>query len=703
MQESNNANLDNKSTIKFMKNRLIFLLAFCANNLMSQTFVGASDSILDFQTVNVPAIVTLPQTALNTTSFGLETVCINLTHTYLADITIELVAPDGTTKMLVQGAGGGDDNMTNTCFNSSTTNSIASGVAPFTGTYQPMGQMGAVNNGQNPNGTWFLKVTDGYGQDQGEVQDWSLTFGSSPSTFFQFTESNLPIVIIETNGQSIQNDLKITADMGIIFNGLGNRNHVIDPANEYSGKIGIEYRGNYSLSLPQKPYSFELRDAAGLEVDYSLLGMPTEHDWLLLANYNDKSFARNMLPFHLFDTMGHYSVRNRYVDVVLNGDYQGIYLLAEKIKRDSNRIDISKLLLGDTVGLDLSGGYVFKVDYWDNSNSWESNFSPIGFPGLDIHYVYYYPSFDVIAPQQKDYLKNFVDELETALYSSYFTDTIYGYRKYISVRSFLDYFIVNELARNVDGYKKSRFFFKDKDYPDGTYSKLHAGPVWDFDWAWKDMWSGSEDGSGFMYSEVAQDVNAPGWYIRLLQDTLFANELRCRYDDLRRSVLDLDYLHAKIDSAATFVNESQNWHFAVWGNMGVATGTPETQAPAQSYAEEVQRLKDWITRRINWLDANMPGTLYNCSMSGINSVDNQLFSAHPNPFENFIEIVVSINESLTITLSDANGRILLNKTDNQLAGKLRIDNLENLDQGIYLLKIEQEGNSNTIKLIHTIN
>ena len=162
-------------------------------------------------------------------------------------------------------------------------------------------------------------------------------------------------------------------------------------------------------------------------------------------------------------------------------------------------------------------------------------------------------------------------------------------------------------------------------------------------------------------------------------------------------------MHAKIDSAAALVNESQNWHFAVWGNMGVSTGTPETQAPAQSYAEEVQQLKDWVTRRINWLDANMPGTLYNCSMSGVTSIDKQFFSAHPNPFENFIEIVVSSNEPLTITLSDANGRILLNKTDYQLAGKVRIDNLENLTQGIYLLKVEQGGNSNTIKLIHTIN
>jgi subtilisin-like proprotein convertase family protein len=536
----------------------------------------------------------------------------------LADLTIELVAPDGTVKLLVGGIGGGEDNLVNTCFNTLAAANIATGSAPFTGTYAPMGQMGAVNNGQNPNGIWKLRVTDGYGADEGAVQNWSLTFGANPADYFQFAESDLPIVVINTGGQTIQVDNKVNVDMGIIYNGPGNRNHLVDPFNEYNGKIGIEYRGNYSLSLPQKPYAFELRDNLGNGIDSSLLGMPAENDWILLPNYNDKSFARNFVPFNLFDSMGHYAVRSRFVDVVIDGDYEGIYVLCEKIKRDNNRVDIAKLDSTEISGLDATGGYIIKIDYYDATNSWLSNYSPIGFPGLDIHFVYYYPKPSDIVPAQKTYIQNYINQLETALYSVGFDDPNFGYRRFMHTESFIYYFIISEVTRNVDGYKKSRFFWKDKDYPDGTYKKLHAGPVWDFDWSQKDMWSGSEDGSQFMYGEVDQDVNACGCYIRLLQDTLFANELRCRYDDFRRNILSLPYIHAKIDSVANIVNESQAWHYQTWGNMGVATGTGEVQPPAQTYAEEVQRLKDWYTRRIAWLDINMPGTLNGCSMTGIN-------------------------------------------------------------------------------------
>lgn len=464
----------------------------------AQTFNGGSGSILDYQTIDIPLTVTVPQTSINTTTFGVETICINLTHTYLADLTISIIAPDGTTKLLLSNIGGGDDDLQNTCFNANATISIQSGSAPYTGTFTPMGQMGAVNNGQNPNGVWKLRVTDGYGADEGNVQNWSLTYGSNPADYFQFSESDLPIVVIQTNGQTISDDTKIIADLGIVYNGPGNRNHLIDPFNEYNGKVGIEYRGNYSLSLPQKPYSIELTDGFGNNVDSSLLGMPGESDWLLLANYNDKSFARNELPFELFDSMGHYGVRSRHVDVVLDGEYQGIYLLSEKIKRDSNRVDISKLEPTEIIGQDVTGGYIIKVDYWDNSNSWESNFSPIGFPGVDVHFVYFYPKAEDIVLEQQTYIQNFMNEFETALYSANFDDPVSGYRKYIHVSSFIDYFIVNEVARNADGFKKSRYLYKDKDHTDGTYRKLHEGPVWDFDWALKDIWSGSEDGSDFI-------------------------------------------------------------------------------------------------------------------------------------------------------------------------------------------------------------
>jgi subtilisin-like proprotein convertase family protein len=684
-----------------LKNLYLAALTLISSyGLHAQTFTGGTGPILDFQTIDVPATVVVPQTSINTTTFGLETVCINLTHTYLADLTIELVAPDGTVKLLAGGIGGGDDDLVNTCFNTFAAANIATGAAPYTGTYTPMGQMGAVNNGQNPNGTWYLRVTDGYGADEGAVQDWSLTFGSNPADYFQFVESDLPIVVINTGGQTIQADNKVNVDMGIIYNGPGNRNHMIDPFNEYNGKIGLEYRGNYSLSLPQKPYAFELRDTLGNDIDSSLIGMPAESDWNLMANYNDKSFARNFVPFNLFDSMGHYGVRSRFVDVVIDGDYQGVYMLCEKIKRDSNRIDISKLDSTEILGLDATGGYIIKVDYHDATNSWLSDYSPIGFPGLDIHYVYYYPKPSDIVPAQKTYIQNYINQLETALYSVGYDDPTFGYRRFMHIESFIDYFIINELTRNVDGFKKSRFFWKDKDYSDGTYKKLHAGPVWDFDWSQKDMWSGSEDGSQFMYGEVDQDVNACGWYIRLLQDTVFANEVRCRYDDLRRNILSLPYILAKIDSVANVVNESQAWHYQTWGNMGVATGTGEVQPPAQSYAEEVQRLKDWYTRRIAWLDINMPGTLNGCSMAVVDELAFSKAEVYPNPFSGsiIVELGEMLTEETTVTLLDAQGRSIKTLVAAQQSNFVQFNQLEAIGSGMYFLKITDGKRSRLMKV-----
>ncbi len=684
--------------------RFFIVILFLPFTFFGQTFTGGSGVISDYTTTDIPLTVTgLTPTSIDTVNFGLEQICLNLTHTWDSDMDITLVAPDGTSVQLLSGVGGDGDNMQGTCFRWDVTDLIINGSAPFTGTYKPMGQMGIVNNTQDPNGTWILRIHDGYGGDEGNVSDWSLTFGSNPATYFDFKASNLPIVVINTNGQNIPDSPKIFADMGIIYNGPGVRNHLADPKNNYNGKIGIEIHGNYSASLPQKPYAFELEDVNGNQIDSSILGMPSEHDWLLVANYNDKSFARNIMATHMFDTMGNYSSRNRLVDVVLNGNYQGIYLLCELIKRDAHRVNISKLDPVEITFPDVSGGYIVKFDYWDTTNSWQLNYSPIGYPGLDIHMVYYYPKPVDLVPQQKTYIQTFINDYETALYGNNFTDPVNGYRKYIDVPSFIDYFLVNEVTRNGDGFKKSRYFYKDKDHSDGTIRKLKAGPVWDFDWSQKDMWSGSEDGSGFDYANVNEDVHAPGWYIRLLEDTIFANELRCRYDDLRRTIFSENYLDARIDSVANFVSESQKWHFDTWGNLGLATGTPEVEAPSQTYAEEVQRLKDWYHRRLTWLDANMPGTLNGCSFAGINQISGNSIQIenYPNPFNSFISIRLNtpLKESLEIRLLDQTGRLVkvqkVNSSELQ-SNTFTLKDLEFLKSGVYFLEL-QLGDEKVVK------
>lgn len=159
------------------------------------------------------------------------------------------------------------------------------------------------------------------------------------------TSSNLPIIIINTNGQAILDDPKITADMGIIYNGIGVRNNTTDPMNHYNGKIGIETRGQSSQMFPMKSYGIELRDIGGNSQDKTLFGLPKESDWILYAPYTDKTLMRNFLAYTMSREMGHWAANCRYVEVVVNGDYRGVYVFMEKIKRGSGRVNIPKSTL----------------------------------------------------------------------------------------------------------------------------------------------------------------------------------------------------------------------------------------------------------------------------------------------------------------------------------------------------------------------
>ncbi|HTL81092.1 MAG TPA: CotH kinase family protein [Bacteroidia bacterium] len=635
-----------------MKKLLLFILLLTSHVslLTSQTYSGSTGAINDVATNDFTCNVSaLNPAAIDTVVHGLETVQINLTHTYDSDLKIQLIAPDGTTTLLCNGVGGGGDDFTNTVFDINAATSIGAGSPPFTGSFTPQGMMGMVNNGQNGNGTWTLRVIDQAAQDFGTMLSWSLTFGNNPATYSVFSSSNMPIVIINTNNQTIVQTGKIMADMGIIYNGVGIRNHMTDPWNNYNGKIGIELRGNYSAGLPQVPYDFETRDINGNAIDASLLTMPSENDWCLIAMYNDKAFMRNALSYSMFEEMGHWGPRSKLCEVVLNGEYQGVYELTESIKRDVNRVDIAKLKQIDITYPEVTGGYILKTDYWDATNSWQLSYSPIDHPGFDIHMVYVYPDKNMIMPQQKTYIASFFDSLETALYGPNFTDPVNGYRKYMSTNSFIDFFIVEEMSRNTDGFKKSCYFYKEKDdATTGAIGKLKAGPVWDFDWAWKNIWDCSifqaTDGSGWSYhvNDCNPDVYGTGYYVRLLQDSTFANELHCRWEQLRATILDTTYLFHKMDSIAAYSSEAQARHYAYWGNMGIATGTPEVDAPRQSYQAEVDSLKSWIWKRIVWLDANMPGNSMNCNYVGIPSPQQNVaaVNVYPNPFSTQIDLSI---------------------------------------------------------------
>ncbi|MFZ4401747.1 MAG: CotH kinase family protein [Bacteroidales bacterium] len=423
-----------------------------------------------------------------------------------------------------------------------------------------------------------------------------------------FTSSDLPIVVINTNNITIPDSPKINAKMGIIYNGEGVRNYLTNPFNNYNNKIGIEVRGSYSQTFPQKQYSIETRDTANLEHDTVVLGMPADNNWILYAPYDDKACLRNTLTFDLANKTGHYASRTKFCELVLNGQYMGIYVWMEKIKRGSDRVDISKLLPTDTVGDELTGGYIFKIDKTTGgSDGWNSNY--LTSSGATMRFLYDYPDAVDLHISQKNYIKLVVDSFETALKATNYIDPVNGYRKYMDVNSFIDYFLLSELNKNVDSYRFSTFLYKNK-YSHG--GKIVIGPMWDYNIAYGNAnYNEASITSGWAYQLNQSYTGAvPFWWARLIQDSTFTSGLKCRWTELRQSVLSTQSIFHYIDSIAVKLNEAQVRHFVKWPILGIYVWPNQPPYPT-SFAGEITAIKTWIQARINWLDANMTGTLTN--------------------------------------------------------------------------------------------
>lgn len=682
-----------------------FVIALFVSQSKAQTFNGGGGSIPDAgPQVAFPITVSGLSPSQIDTVFGLETVCINITHTWDADLNISLKSPDGTVVDLSIGNGGGGDDFTNTCFNGFATNSIVSGSAPFTGTFRPQGFLGALNNGQNGNGVWQLLIQDTYPADAGNVISWSLTFGNNPAKPFLFNSSNLPIVVINTFGANIPDEPKIAAQMGIIYNGPGIRNYLTDPFNNYNNKIGIELRGSSSMSFPQKSYGIETRDINGTQKDTIILEMPKEHDWILYAPYDDKTCMRNVLSYDIANKTGHYASRTVFCELFVNGQYQGIYVMMEKVKRDPNRVNIAKLKPTDISGDDLTGGYIVKIDKQTGSggSGWNSNFTSS--TGSNIFFQYHYPKDVDIVIQQKNYIQAYIDSFEVALNGPNFADPLIGFRKYADENSFIDYFILNEISRNVDGYRLSTFLHKDKNSNGG---KLKIGPAWDYNLAW---WNAnycngnSTTGWAYNFNSVCPTDywQNPFWWTRLMQDSQFKNNLKCRWTQLRQTTLNTTVLSNFIDSIALFLDESQQRHFTAWPILGVYTWPNPSPIPAD-YAGEITAMKTWILSRVAWMDANIPGT---CTV-GINEISDfeQSFFAYPNPFTNSIKLSFYLpeNEKASIRITDMLGRVVYEeqgkthqKGDNTI--EINLD-AQSIEKGIYFISYTSNGNTVSKKIV----
>ena len=527
-----------------------------------------------------------------------------------------------------------------------------------------------------------------------------------PSHAQVLESSNLPIIIFNTEGRGIRDEPKTLVKLGIIDNGPGKRNKVTDPQNDYKGLAGIEYRGSTSQDLfPKKPYGIELWDSTQTSTTKKILGFPSESDWVLNPLYNDKTLMRDPVAYWLARQTGRYASRTKHVELIVDGRYEGIYILQEKIKRDKNRVDIDKITLADNTGDPLTGGYIVKIDKETGSaieKKWNSNYRPDDRSQAKPLFLVDSPKALDLTSNQFEYIKAYINSFEQNLFGSNFADPTNGYAKFINVDSFVDFFLLNEITKNVDGFRLSTYFYKSRDSKGG---KLTMGPAWDFNIAlgngnyydgYKPQgWQHKVNDRMFPIPTGGYDdaFKAPNWWARLLDDFTFAEKTYKRWKNLRSNQWSDAKLNGFIDSTATVITEAQTRNFQRWPVLGQFVWP--NYYIGKTHQDEVNWMKGWLTQRVAWIDGQLKEIGILTATEPL--TEGKALRAYPNPVETEANISYEVPQrgKVLLQLYDLMGRpiqTLVNET--QSAGIYEtIWQAQGLRQGIYILDFQIDGTS----------
>ncbi|GHT77082.1 hypothetical protein AGMMS50262_17190 [Bacteroidia bacterium] len=386
------------------------------------------------------------------------------------------------------------------------------------------------------------------------------------------TELNLyfPLLTINTTNASPIVSKEVYLNAVISIENRNNKGEITEKL--FEAETEIKGRGNTSWTLAKKPYRLKLSKSA------EILGMPKSKHWVLLANYSDKTLMRNQLAFEVSRRMDFaYTPRNQYVDVILNGDYIGNYLLCEQIRVDKDRVNIPELKPTDA---NITGGYLLEIDGRYGEPEW--------FKPARADMVFCIKTPEDITAYQKNYIKNYIQKIEDILYGKDGINTVTELPKYLDLKSFIDYLLVNELSKNVDGQLHlSTFVYKNR-----NDDKLYFGPVWDYDIAFGNVnYLDCEKTSGWRARDAA-------WYQQFFSHPEFEKMFNDRWKELRSGKL--DDLNPFIDEWAEKMEMSQQNNFKRWPVLDkVVWFNPILPG---SYAGEVGYLKNWLKERLEWMD-----------------------------------------------------------------------------------------------------
>jgi hypothetical protein len=393
--------------------------------------------------------------------------------------------------------------------------------------------------------------------------------------------------------------------MKIIKRPDGSRNYMSDQNTSdylnYNGRIGIEIRGSSSQSLPKKAYALTTLKADNVSNNnVSILGMPSENDWILNGLAFDPSLIRDYLSYNLSRQIGNYATRTVYCEVVINGDYRGLYVMQEKIKSGTNRVNVTKIASTDNTEPNLSGGYITKADKDTGGDpiAWTMS----SYAG-STNFIHELPKPSAVTPQQNTYIYNqFLNLQATASASN--ASVVNGFPSVIDVPSFVDFMLINEIASNPDAYQFSTFFHKDRG------GKLKAGPIWDFNLTYGNdlfLW-----GFNRSHTDVWQFANGDNEGAKFWKDLFNNSTYKCnfakRWNQLTQTGQPLNYasLTQFIDQTVSLIAEAKIREEQRWST----TNYPSVQFPTT----EINNLKTWLSTRISWMTTNL-GSFSSCSSS----------------------------------------------------------------------------------------
>jgi hypothetical protein len=411
-------------------------------------------------------------------------------------------------------------------------------------------------------------------------------------------QHDLPLMLIDDYGKGKPGRNFVDA-AAMLFEPTGGRTS-LSAAPTVATRSGIHLRGQSSATFEKAPYRLELRDSTDDDADYPMLGMPADSDWVLRGPFSDKSLVREAMVYDLGREMGMVAPRYRFVELYLNvdsapvaaADYQGVYMLVETIKNSKDRLNLKQLKESDTTLPKITGGYIFKFE-------WLAAEEPILTCTGPAATCWNYLEVEDPSPlnaQQKAWLTQYLQQFHDLLHSPGFADPQTGYRAWINVGSWVDLVILNELSREMDSYLRSTYFYKDREGP------IVAGPLWDYDLTFgTGGFFGNDQTAGWQYQQT-RSPQANDWFQILLSDPAFVNDVKARWQSLRRGLLSTASLNTRIDALTNPLTAAAARNFQRWPNLSSRNVGPFVTNTSPTWAGQVQVMRTWLTQRAAWLD-----------------------------------------------------------------------------------------------------